>query len=98
MSDVQVSYEQMKASADRLDRERDEITAKLQDMNRMIEQLVEGAFKTQSASPRFRESFGQWHTGAKNVIEGLQGMSGFLNKAMQGHRDLDSNLSSGLGQ
>lgn len=98
MSDVSVSYEQMKASSDRLEREREDITAKLQELNRMIEQLVETSFKTQSASPRFRESFGQWHTGAKNVIEGLQGMSGFLNKAIQGHRDLDSNLSSGLGQ
>lgn len=98
MSDVSVSYEQMRASATRLDRERDEITAKLQDLNRMIEQLVEGAFKTQTASPRFKESFSQWHTGAKNVIEGLQGMSGFINKAVQSHQDLDQNLSAGLGQ
>jgi len=98
MSDVQVSYEEMKSSATRLDREREEITAKLQELDRMIEGLVQGAFKTQSAAPRFRESFGQWHTGAKNAIEGMQGMSAFLNKAVQGYQDTDTNLASGLGQ
>ena len=98
MSDIQVNYEEVKSSASRLDREREDITAKLQELDRMIEGLVQGAFKTQTASPKFRDSFSQWHTGAKNVIEGLQGMTAFLNKAVQGHQDLDTNLSSGLGQ
>lgn len=98
MSDIQVNYEEVKASASRLDREREEITAKLQELDRMIDGLVQGAFKTQTASPRFKDSFNQWNSGARNVIEGLQGMTAFLNKAVQGHQELDSNLSSGLGQ
>jgi len=98
MSDVQISYEEIKASATRLDREREDITAKLQELDRMIQGLVQGAFKTQTSSEKFRDSFGQWHSGAKNVIEGLQGMTTFLNKVVSTHQDVDSNLSSGLGQ
>lgn len=96
MSDIQVNYQEVKSGADRLNREREEITNQLKALDSMIEGLVGGAFKTQTASPKFRESFSQWHTGAKNVIEGLNGMTAFLNKAVQAHQDLDSNLSSGL--
>lgn len=98
MAEIQVSYEEMKASAQRLDRERDEITTKLQGLDQMIEQLVQGAFKTQTASPKFRESFAQWHSGARNAIEGMQGMSQFLNKAVEAHQQLDQSLASGTGQ
>ncbi len=40
MTDIQLSYEEIKSSAARLDREREDITAKLQELDRMIEGLV----------------------------------------------------------
>lgn len=98
MAEIQVSYQEMQASAQRLDAARDQITQELQGLDRMIEQLVQGAFKTESASPKFRESFSQWHTGARNAIEGMQGMSAFLNKAVSAHQQLDQSLASGTGQ
>ncbi len=98
MAEIQVSYQEMQSSAQRLDAARDEITQQLQGLDRMIEQLVQGAFKTEAASPKFRESFAQWHSGARNAIEGMQGMSAFLNKAVAAHQQLDQSLSSGVGQ
>lgn len=95
MSDISVNYEEMRSSASRLDQGKENIEQQLQSLRQMIDQLVQTSFRTQSASPKFRESYEQWNNGAKNAVAGLTGMSGFLRQAIQGHQDLDSSLSSG---
>lgn len=97
MSDISVSYEEVRAGAQKLDQGKANIEEQLDGLQRMIENLVQTSFKTQSASPKFRESYDQWTRGAKEAIKGLEGMSQFLNKAVQGHQDLDQSLTSGLG-
>jgi WXG100 family type VII secretion target len=96
MADVSVSYEEMRSSASKLDQGRASIEEQLASLKRMIDQLVGTSFKMQSASPKFQQSYEQWDKGAQSAIAGLQGMSAFLNKAVQGHQDLDSSLTSGL--
>jgi WXG100 family type VII secretion target len=94
--DITVSYEEMQASATKLDQGKASIEEQLESLRRMIDQLVQTSFKTQSASPKFRESYEQWNTGAKNAVAGLEGMSGFLKNAIKGHQDLDSSLTQGM--
>ncbi len=96
MADVQISYEEMLASARKLEQARTDIQGQLEGLLKMVANLVQTSFKTQMASERFRQSYEQWDKGAKNAITGLESMSTFLNRAVQGHRDLDSNLTSGL--
>jgi WXG100 family type VII secretion target len=96
MADISVSYEEMRAGARKLDQGRTSIEEQLESLRKMIDQLVQTSFRTQNASPKFQQSYQQWNGGAKQAIAGLEGMSAFLNKAVQGHQDLDTNLSSGL--
>jgi WXG100 family type VII secretion target len=98
MTDINVSYEEMRSSASKLDQGRANIEEQLGSLANMINNLVQTSFKTQAASPKFHESYSQWNDGAKKAIAGLEGMSQFLNKAIQGHQELDSSLSSGMSQ
>jgi len=86
----------MRASALKLDQGKASIEEQLESLRRMIDNLVQTSFKTQSASPKFQQSYEQWNNGAKNAIHGLEGMSAFLNKAVQGHQELDTGLAGGL--
>ena len=98
MGDIQVSYEEMRNSANRLKAGEEEITQKLGALQQMISQLVDGAFKTQSASPKFRESYEAWNKGTQQAIAGLKGMQSFIETAVSRHQELDSSLSSNLPQ
>jgi WXG100 family type VII secretion target len=96
MSDITASYAEMKSGAQKLNQGKASIEEQLGSLKRMVDQLVQTSFKTQKASPKFQQSYEQWDKGAKQAVEGLEGMSQFLDKAVQGMQELDSNLSSGL--
>lgn len=98
MANIQVSYEEMRSAAGRLKAGEEEITQRLGALQQMISQLVEGAFKTESASPKFRESYDAWNKGAQQAIAGLKGMQTFIESAVSRHQELDSSLSSNLPQ
>lgn len=96
MPNVQVSYEEMRSAAGRLKTGEEEITQRLGALQQMISQLVESAFKTESASPKFRESYEAWNKGAQQAIAGLKGMQTFLESAISRHQELDNQLSGNL--
>ncbi|MFC4500194.1 MULTISPECIES: WXG100 family type VII secretion target [Streptomyces] len=97
MADVSVGYDGVQQTASRLISGQTEMTEKLQALKAMVDQLVAGEFRTQMASPRFQESYQQWTTGAQNMIQGLEGMAGFLNNVVSGHQELDTRLAGGAG-
>lgn len=88
-----LSFGEIQRNARQLTKARDEITQQLKGLQRMIDGLVQSNFVTQQASGRFQESYRDWNTGAAKVIEGLQGMSKFLDQAVKAHQDLDRNMS-----
>lgn len=97
MTDVSVGYEGMQSAASQLQQAEENMTEQLASLRSMIDGLVGGEFRTQLASPRFQESYEEWNTGAQQMMEGLQGMAGFLNQAVGSFQELDSNLQSGAG-
>jgi WXG100 family type VII secretion target len=97
MAKIHVDYEQLERSASRLRDAQQDIEGQLGRLKTMIDGLVESGFSTEVASGKFRQSYEQWNTGAKNVIGGLEGMNGFLKRAIQQHRDLDSQLGQSSG-
>jgi WXG100 family type VII secretion target len=97
MADVSVGYDGVRQAASRLVSGQTEMSEKLQSLKSMVDQLVAGEFRTQMASPRFQESYQQWTTGAQNMIQGLEGMAGFLNNVVSGHQELDTRLAGGAG-
>jgi uncharacterized protein YukE len=79
------------------DAQRD-IEGQLDRLKSMINDLLESGFSTEVASGKFRSSYEQWTNGAKNVVGGLEGMNGFLKRAIQQHRDLDTQLGQSTGE
>lgn len=90
---VHVDYEQLQSSASQLQNGKNEIETQLGRLKTMIDNLVTSGFKTDLASGKFQQSYEQWNTGAKNVMQGLEGMNGFLKNAIAQHQQLDSQLS-----
>jgi WXG100 family type VII secretion target len=96
MANVQVNYEQLQQSANRLRAAQQDIETRLAQLRAMIDGLVQSDFKTDLASGKFQQSYAQWTTGAKQVIAGLDGMTTFLNTVVKQHQSLDSQLSQTL--
>lgn len=97
MTDVNVGYDGLQRAAAQLRTGQAEMTQRLQALKSMIDQLVGSEFRTQLASGRFQDSYQQWSTGAQNMIDGLEGMSTFLNDVVREYQDLDNRLAGGLG-
>lgn len=97
MANVHVDYQQVQASASQLQSGQQEIEAQLGRLKSAIDNLIGSGFVTDQASGKFGQSYEQWNNGAKNVIGGLNGMTGFLKNAIAQHQQLDQQLSQSAG-
>ncbi|MCA1704960.1 MAG: WXG100 family type VII secretion target [Actinobacteria bacterium] len=97
MANVHVDYEQLQSSASQLQNGKNEMEAQLGRLKTMIDNLVRSGFVTDQASGKFQQSYEQWNHGAKNVMQGLEGMTGFLKTAIAQHQQLDSQLGQSTG-
>jgi WXG100 family type VII secretion target len=93
MADVNVSYEQMEAAAQRLTSGHEEITSQLTSLKSMVDELVQSGFVTDSASRSFESAYTEFNNGVTQTIEGLDGMSRFLTAAARSFQDEDRRLS-----
>ena len=93
MANVHVDYQELQRSSSQLKSGQQDVESQLARLKSMIDNLVSSGFVTDQASGKFHQSYEQWNSGAKNVIQGLQGMSSFLEKAIAQHQQLDSELS-----
>ena len=93
MANVHVDYQELQRSSSQLKSGQQDVEGQLGRLKTMIDGLVASGFVTDRASGKFQQSYEQWNSGAKNVIQGLQGMSSFLDKAIAQHQQLDTELS-----
>jgi len=93
VANVHVDYQELQRSSSQLKSGQQDVESQLARLKSMIDNLVSSGFVTDQASGKFQQSYEQWNSGAKNVIQGLQGMSSFLEKAIAQHQQLDSELS-----
>ena len=98
MANVNVTYQQMRDAASKLDNGRVEIDTMLGQLKSLVDSLVAEGYVTDSSSKSFQGSYEEFTTGAKTTIGGLEGMSQYLNKAAQTFEDADSSLASALGR
>jgi WXG100 family type VII secretion target len=94
---ITVKYEELQGTSGQLRTGREEITTNLTRLRTLVDGLVQSGFVTDLASGRFQQSYLQWNTGATNVIQGLEGMSTFLDQAIARHQQLDSELGAATG-
>jgi WXG100 family type VII secretion target len=97
MSNILVNYQDLQSSASTLQSGQQEVESQLARLKTTIDNLVASGFVTDLASSKFHQSYEQWNTGARNVIGGLEGMTGFLRAAISQHQQLDQQLSQSVG-
>lgn len=97
MANLNVTYADMSSAAQRLVAGKDDITSKLNELQALVNNLVQGGFVTDTASGAFHGSYEQFTKGTTQAVDGLDGMSQFLNKAADALQNVDQQLASGLG-
>jgi WXG100 family type VII secretion target len=96
MPNVNVTYEEMRSAATRLTSGRQEITAKLEELQKLVNSLVNGGYVTDGSSKQFEHAYQEFTHGAKNTIHGLESMGSYLNSAADTFQQADHELSRKL--
>jgi WXG100 family type VII secretion target len=96
MANVNVTYEEMRAAGNRLQAGKNDIDSHLDQLKRQVDQLVGGGYVTDVSSKQFQTSYDEFTQGARKVIEGLEGMNTYLQKAADAFQQTDQQLSQQL--
>lgn len=93
MDGVHVEHGALQAQAQRLGQAKNDLEAKLQEIQGQIHELVSNGFVTQSASGSFAEAHERWNVAAKNVVGELELMGQYLGKASEAFKDVDQQFT-----
>lgn len=96
MANVNVTYQEMTAAGDRLRAGRSEIETQLQQLQRLVEQLVGGGYVTDASSKAFSSSYEEFNSGVRQTVLGLDGMADYLATAARTFEEADSQLAGAL--
>lgn len=97
MANMNVTYSEMNDAAGRLNTGKEGIVTQLQDLQKLVGQLVAGGFVTDAASGAFNNSYDHFTRGTLDAVNGLDGMVEFLKKASQALGEVDAQLAKGIG-
>lgn len=96
MANINVSFADVNAAADRLASGKEDIHAQLAALQAQINNLVSSGFITDRTSVAFQSSYGTFTKGARDTISGLNGLSTFLRRTAATLQDVDQQLASAL--
>lgn len=96
MSNVNVTFADMKDAAGRLRNGQHEMETKLQELGTIIDNLVGSGFVTDQASGAYQEQFHQFQTGTKQAVDALEGLATYLEKAADALADTDTQLANSI--
>lgn len=96
MSNVNVTYQEMRDAANKLRNGQSEIEDKLAQLKSLVQSLVNGGYVTDRSSKQFDQSYEEFNNGAKQTIQGLDGMGQFLTSAADAFEQADEQLAQGL--
>jgi WXG100 family type VII secretion target len=97
MADINVDYDAVVRSANRLKTGRGQLDQKLQQLKGMIDNLISSQFKTTAASGKLGDAYSRFTNAARQTMQALDGMGSYLESVKQQHEELDQNLAGGFG-
>lgn len=97
MPNVNVTYQDMRTAASDLRCGKIDITDDLQLLKAKVDDLVRNGYVTDTSSKQFDTSYTDFDTGMKKVLEGLEGMAAYLDRAAQTFEDADNSLAGQMG-
>ena len=95
-ANMNVTYEDMKASAGKLVAGQSQIEDLLKTLKNEIDNLVANGFVTDSASGQFQASYEEFNKGIGEAIQGLDGMAKYLTGAAGALSEVDQKLAQAL--
>jgi WXG100 family type VII secretion target len=95
VSTIKVTSEQLESTASALASGEQEISAKLSQLQSMVQTLVDADWQG-CASSSFQELWQQWHSGATQVQQALLGISQMLGKTGQVYQQTEDQLAAQL--
>jgi WXG100 family type VII secretion target len=98
MPNVNVTYGEMQSAARQLQAGEQTISGDLSKLKRLVDNLVAGGYVTDTSSRQFEASYTQFNTGATKMIQGLNGMSQYLDAAVKAFTETDTQLAASLKQ
>ena len=98
MPNVNVTYAEMQSAARQLQAGEQTISGDLSKLKRLVDNLVAGGYVTDTSSRQFEASYTQFNTGATKMIQGLNGMSQYLDAAVKAFGETDAQLAASLRQ
>ncbi|WAB82637.1 WXG100 family type VII secretion target [Microcella daejeonensis] len=93
MADFKATYSEMERMASRLEAGREDIAEILRSLKSEVEALTNDEFRTQQASGKFNDGYGELTEGLKSAIEGIRDMGESLTKMMRAIQDTDAALA-----
>jgi WXG100 family type VII secretion target len=97
MPNVNVTYQDMRTAASDLRRGKIDITDDLQLLKAKVDDLVRNGYVTDTSSRQFDTSYTDFDTGVRQVLDGLEGMAAYLDRAAQTFEDADTSLAGQMG-
>ena len=98
MPNVNVTYAEMQSAARQLQAGEQTIESDLSKLKRLVDNLVAGGYVTDASSKQFEASYTQFNTGATKMVQGLNGMSQYLDAAVKAFTETDTQLAASLKQ
>ena len=96
MANVNVTYDDLTGAARQLTAGKDEIHTKLGELSSLIDNLTSNGFQTDHASVAYQDSYSKFTTGARQAIDGLEGLSQFLVSAADQLQQQDQGLANSI--
>jgi WXG100 family type VII secretion target len=96
MANLNVTYGDLKTAAGQLTTGKGALEDKLNELQRLVGDLVSSGFVTDAASGAFHDSYTQFTTGATQAVSGIQGLSDYLNKAADALQNTDQELANAI--
>ncbi|MBD8583479.1 MULTISPECIES: WXG100 family type VII secretion target [Frigoribacterium] len=96
MPNLNVTYGDMRDAATRLTNGEADIESKLRELKAQVDSLISGGYVTDQSSVAFGTSYQEFNDGATKTIQGLEGMSSYLNSAAEALEQTDSELAKAL--
>ncbi|WP_433833580.1 WXG100 family type VII secretion target [Actinoplanes sp. CA-015351] len=98
MANLNITYTEMSDSATRMRNNKNDIDARLTECKSIVDNLTASGFVTDQASGKFDEVHTEFVTSANQVMETLEQLSSWLDKAVDAMRDMDTQLANSLNK
>ena len=96
MANLNVTYEDLRDAARRLQAGKDDLHTKLTELSNLVQSLTASGFQAEQSSAAYRDSFEQFRSGTTTAVNGLEGLSSFLVSAADALQQTDEGLASAI--